>query len=166
MKTLIIEDEYKTALDLQSTLQEIDPSIEVLGILDSVEGSIRYLQNHAIPDVIFMDIQLSDGQSFEIFSEVQINSPVIFCTAFDEYAIEAFKVNGIDYILKPFDKGTIQRSLEKVNNLQNFFQNKEEGLNSLAQVVKKLYPNYRTSFLVSAKDKLLPVCDRCRLFLY
>lgn len=157
MKTLVIEDEYKTALDLKSTLQEIEPGIEVLDVLDSVEGSIEYLQSHPMPELIFMDIQLSDGQSFEIFSEVKVSCPVIFCTAFDEYAIEAFKVNGIDYVLKPFDKATIKRSLDKVKNLQNFFQNREAGLNSLVEVVKKLYPEYRTGFLVSFKDKLLPI---------
>lgn len=157
MKTLLIEDEYKTALDLQSILQEIEPDIEVLGILDSVEGSIRYLQSHAMPELIFMDIQLSDGQSFEIFTETQINCPIIFCTAFDEYAIEAFKVNGIDYILKPFDKTTIKRSLNKVKTLQNFFQDKESGIPNLKEVIQRLYRNHRTSFLVSFKDRLLPV---------
>lgn len=157
MKVLIIEDEYKTALDLKSTLLEIDPTIEIVQILDSVDSSVEFFQQEPMPELVFMDIQLSDGLSLEIFSEVEVMCPVIFCTAFDEYAIEAFKVNGVDYILKPFDKATIQRSLDKVQKLQNFFQNREVGLGSIAEVIKRLKHEYKSSFLVSFKDKLLPI---------
>lgn len=157
MRVLIIEDEQKTAADLKATLMEMDPGIQVLDILDSVEGSIRYLKTEPSPDLIYMDIQLADGLSFEIFGEVQISCPVVFCTAFDEYAIEAFKVNGVDYILKPFDKEAVGRSLAKVKNLENFFQSKSNQAEQLSQLLKTLKPASKGSFLVSFKDKMIPI---------
>jgi len=157
MQVLLIEDEQRTALDLQSILRELDPGIAIAGIVDSVEGAIRYFQTHQRPDLAFMDIQLADGQSFEIFQEVHIDCPVIFCTAFDEYALQAFQVNGVDYILKPFDRESVGRALNKVKNLQNFFQQGPAGLEKLAELLQKAKPAYKTSFLVGLRDKLLPV---------
>ncbi len=157
MKVLIIEDEQRTALNLQAILSDLDPGIEVLGIVDSVEGAIHYFQTHPSPELIFMDIQLADGQSFEIFQEVRIECPVVFCTAFDEYALQAFQVNGVDYILKPFDRESVGRALSKVKNLQNFFQQGPAGLEKLAELINKMKPTYKTSFLVGHRDKLLPI---------
>lgn len=157
MKVLIIEDEQRTALNLQAILSDLDPGIDVLGIVDSVEGAIHYFQTHPSPELIFMDIQLADGQSFEIFQEVRIECPVVFCTAFDEYALQAFQVNGVDYILKPFDRESVGRALAKVKNLQNFFQQGPAGLEKLADLINKMKPTYKTSFLVGHRDKLLPI---------
>lgn len=157
MKILIIEDEHKTALDLQSILQEIDPGVDIVDILDSVESAVRFFREKPFPDLAFMDIHLSDGSSLDIFREVNVVCPVIFCTAFDEYAIDAFKVSSVDYILKPFDKSSIQRSLDKVAKLQNFFQQRGSGLGNIAEVIKRLKPEYKSCFLVNFKDKLLPV---------
>ncbi len=101
MKTLIIEDEKLAAQRLQLLLQQYDPSIELLGILDSVEAALNWFRANEPPDLILLDIQLADGSCFEIFQQARIQTPVIFTTAFDQYALDAFKVMSIDYLLKP-----------------------------------------------------------------
>ena len=101
MKALIIEDEKAAVRNLQALLKEVAPSTEVIDTLDSVTESVAWFESHAAPDVVFMDIHLADGSAFEIFEHVRIASPVIFTTAYDEYALRAFKVNSIDYLLKP-----------------------------------------------------------------
>ena len=166
MKVLIIEDEQRTALDLKSVLLEVDPATQVLGIVDSVEGAIHYLSTQPAPELIFMDIQLADGQSFEIFGEVKILSPVIFCTAFDEYALQAFQVNGVDYILKPFDRESVSRALNKVKNLQNFFQQSPAGLEKLAEMLQQMKPAYKSGFLVGHREKLLPIAAQDVAYFY
>ena len=113
MKVVIIEDEIFTAEDLRDDLQAINPAIEVLAILPTVKESIQYFSKNYDYDLIFSDIQLGDGQSFEIFKQVSVAAPIIFCTAYNQYALEAFKANGIDYILKPFDKNSIAQALNK-----------------------------------------------------
>jgi len=114
MNTLIIEDEPVNARRLQKLTGEADPDIRVLDILDSVESAVEWLQNHEEPDLIFMDIQLADGLSFEIFEKVKVSSPVIFTTAFDQFAIQAFKNNGVDYLLKPVNLPELAAALTKV----------------------------------------------------
>ncbi|KYH05180.1 DNA-binding response regulator [Chryseobacterium cucumeris] len=123
MKVLVIEDEIKTAKALGRMIAAVQPEATIVQYIESVAMAVKYLSGTETPDIIFMDIQLADGNCFEIFSQVRIKVPVIFCTAFDEYAIEAFKSNGVDYILKPFEKKDIQSAFEKINNLKNFFQN-------------------------------------------
>lgn len=156
MKVVIIEDEARTADDLRSTLQNLGHEIVVTATLDSIETAIEYFTNQPMPDLVFMDIQLADGLSFEIFKSVTITCPVIFCTAFDEYAIEAFKVNGIDYILKPFDTKSIANSLSKLKRLETHFNSGNTLLNNLVQLMQKP-KSYKTGFLVSHKDKMIPV---------
>lgn len=119
MKVLIIEDEVLTSKRLRQLLHSADSSIEVLDSLDSIESSVEWLRENPSPDLIFMDVQLSDGLCFEIFKRTQVASPVIFTTAFDEYAIQAFRVNSIDYLLKPVKTSDLQRSLDKFNRLKN-----------------------------------------------
>lgn len=114
MTALIIEDEPLVAKDLKKLIVETDPGIEVLATLGSVEASATWLSQNPAPDLIFMDIQLSDGTSFDIFDRIEVRSPVIFTTAYDNYAIRAFKVNSIDYLLKPVDKNDLSRALEKL----------------------------------------------------
>lgn len=118
MKTIIIEDEPLVAKDLQKLLQQIDPTIEVVSILDSLFSSISYFSKNSQPDLLFMDIQLSDGVSFELFKQIQINCPIIFTTAYNEYAIRAFKVNSIGYLLKPIDKNELKAALDKYQRIQ------------------------------------------------
>ncbi len=157
MRILILEDEQRTALDLQATIREIQPDAHFLPILDSVEAAVRYLRTAPAPEVAFMDIQLADGLSFDIFAEAEITCPVIFCTAFDEYALQAFSVNSVDYILKPFDRESVQRALVKVQRLENFFQRNNNNSNELANLLSTLRPAAKTTFLVAHRDKLIPV---------
>ena len=116
LRALIIEDETAAAVNLRAVLRETAPDVEVTGVLESVAESVEYLRNHPQPDLLFMDIHLADGDSFRIFDEVEIAAPVIFTTAYDRYALEAFKVNSIDYLLKPvsFDEFTdaVTRAVE------------------------------------------------------
>ncbi len=117
MRVLIIEDESLAAATLQGMLGHLDPKIKVLGILETVEAAVNWLKQHQA-DLIFMDIHLGDGESFQIFQQVKINIPVIFTTAFDQYALKAFKNQGIDYLLKPFDEDDVQAALFKLGTLR------------------------------------------------
>ncbi len=116
MNAIIIEDEYLAAAELERLLGEVAPNMTILTKLDSVSESVKWLKKNKA-DVIFMDIHLGDGQSFDIFEQVEITVPVIFITAYDEYALKAFKYQGIDYILKPFDKEELQQALNKLESL-------------------------------------------------
>lgn len=113
MKLLIIEDEAAAARRLQKMIGEIEPEAEILAQLDSIEGAINWLENNPPPDLLFLDIHLADGACFEIFNHVQIDRPIIFTTAFDQYAIQAFKVNTLDYLLKPIKQPELEAALEK-----------------------------------------------------
>jgi DNA-binding LytR/AlgR family response regulator len=117
MKVIIIEDEMPAANRLAKLLTSCNDTIEIISKLDSVESSVRYLQTAPAVDLIFMDIQLADGISFDIFDQVTITTPVIFTTAFDQYTLKAFKVNSIDYLLKPIDEEELQQSLQKHQQL-------------------------------------------------
>jgi len=118
MKIVIIEDEIKAAKSLANLISQIRPEASIVASLQSIESSVNFLTQNAAPDLIFMDVQLSDGLSFEIFKSVKINCPVVFCTAYGEYAMDAIKTNGIDYILKPFSKEQLEQAFEKVDCLE------------------------------------------------
>src|SRR5687767_9653890 len=120
MKTIIVEDEPLVANDLQKLILQIDPSIEVMSVLDSVQSCISYFTSNAEPDLIFMDIQLNDGVSFDLLRQVDIRCPIIFTTAYNEYALRAFKVNSVDYLLKPIDKNELRAAIEKFKKAQGF----------------------------------------------
>lgn len=113
MKVLIVEDEGMAARRLTSLLEKLEPGIEILAKLDSVKRVVKWLGENDSPELIFLDIQLADGISFEIFEQTEVKAPVIFTTAFDEYAIQAFKVNSIDYLLKPIDPQELESALDK-----------------------------------------------------
>jgi len=156
MKIVIIEDEELLAKALESVLQDYSDSIEILKILGSVEESLDYFENGPLPDLIFSDIQLGDGLSFEIFKKLQLSVPVIFCTAFDEYALEAFKVNGIDYVLKPFEPKKIKESLDRFKTLIG--KSREViDYGKLHNVIKEELNTTRGSLLVSKGDSILPI---------
>ena len=133
MKVIIIEDEIPAANRLAKLLISCNDAIEVINKLDSVEASVRYLQTAPAVDLIFMDIQLADGISFDIFEQVKVTSPVIFTTAFDQYTLKAFKVNSIDYLLKPIDEVELQQSLQKHQQLYS-----KTGNNFSDKLVKML----------------------------
>lgn len=117
MRTLIIEDEQATALRLKKLLLEIEPDIEILDILDSIESCVNWYKSHTAPDLIFQDIELADGSSFEIFKQVKVDAPIIFITAYNQFALDAFKVNSVDYLLKPVKKSELTNSIEKFKKL-------------------------------------------------
>ncbi len=121
MKLIIVEDEKLAAERLKTLVKEYDPSIEVLACLESVEETVQYLRKHAAPDLLLLDIHLSDGHSFEIFNQVNYAGPVIFTTAYDQYALEAFKIFSIDYILKPVTLEALANALNKLRNLSAGF---------------------------------------------
>lgn len=113
MKCIIIEDEYNAYAYLQTMLRKLMPEAEILGQIESVEDTVNWFNTNAHPDLVFLDIQLSDGKSFEIFNHIQINAPIIFTTAYDQFALDAFKYNSIDYLLKPIHQDDLAKSLEK-----------------------------------------------------
>jgi DNA-binding LytR/AlgR family response regulator len=160
MKALIIEDEYPAAERLEKLLHKADASIEVLTTLDSIESALRWFPVHPIPDLIFSDIQLSDGLSFEIFDQVMVKSPVIFTTSYDEYALKAFQVRSIDYLLKPIKPQELERALLKFSEmrqevpLQDHTLKLESLLDTLRLGTEK---KYKTRFLVKQQDQLIPV---------
>ena len=115
MNVLIIEDEKASAQKLIGYLSELRPDWSILEVLSGVKESIKYIENHSEPDLIFLDVQLSDGESLSIFNELQIDSYVIFLTAYDQYALEAFDLNSVDYLLKPFTLEETKKSLTKLD---------------------------------------------------
>lgn len=153
MKTLIIEDEVLAAQALQKLLGEVCPETEILGVLETVEESIEWFENNDLPDLLFMDIHLADGSSFAIFEKVEISCPVIFTTAYDEYALKAFEVNSIDYLLKPINKKDLLRAMEKYKTLVTGRNQMQKFLTQVDPLRKK----YRSCFLMPERDKLVPL---------
>jgi two-component system response regulator LytT len=165
MKILIVEDEHKTA-ELLKELIELHPNYTVVGTCDSVEATVQYLQIHQHSlDVMFMDIQLSDGQSFEVFDKISVTIPAIFCTSYDDYMLRAFKNNGIGYILKPFNEKDIHQAILKVDELRHsFVKHSFENLNLKELVAKE--KTYQTSFLIRFREKIYPVLVSDIAFVY
>jgi len=163
MKILIVEDEELAVKKLQKTLAAVDASAEVLGVTDSIKGTVEWLQENNAPDLILMDIELCDGQSFEIFNLAEVKSPVIFTTSYDEYALKAFKVNSVDYLLKPIQKEELQAALSKFKQVKSAYENaddkKDINLDNLVKELQlKLQPKeYRKRFLVKHAQKLVSI---------
>ena len=153
MKTLIIEDEVMAAQALQKLLVEVCPETEVLTVLETIEDSIEWFENNEMPDLLFVDIHLADGSSFAIFEKVDVTCPIIFTTAYDEYALKAFEVNSIDYLLKPINKKELNHALGKYKTLV-------EGRSKLHKFMTQLEPqqrHYKSCFLMPDRDKLIPL---------
>jgi DNA-binding LytR/AlgR family response regulator len=163
MRVLIIEDEELAQKKLQKTLQSVDATAQVVGIADSIRSSVDWLQSNPAPDLILMDIELADGQSFEIFDKVEVKSTVIFTTSYDEFALKAFKVNSVDYLLKPIQKEDLQAALEKLKNIKSFYSSQVESPAMNVDVLvkelqQKLQPkDFRKRFLVKHAQKLLSI---------
>lgn len=153
---IIIEDEQKAAADLAAQLMLLNPEIEVIAMLDSVAGSVNWLQHNEMPDLVFMDIHLGDGNCFEIFRQVQLTCPVIFCTAYDEFALEAFRLNSIGYIVKPIDRERLADALQKYNLLRQHFVPSSLTSDTISRIVQQ-QPQYKTSFLIPFKNKMVPL---------
>jgi len=153
-RCLIIEDEHAASSHLAALLKKVQPDMEVLAIVESIKEGILWFNNHPEPDLIFSDIQIADGLSFSIFETIKPGSPIIFTTAYDEYAIKAFKLNSIDYLLKPIDEESISFSLKKFRDQQLMTGTR---IIEIMHAVRLEKPNFRHSFLVRYQDRLLPV---------
>jgi two-component system, LytTR family, response regulator LytT len=147
MKILIVEDEKHNASRLQRLLADISPEFVVVGVLETVKDTINWLKKETVPDVILMDIRLSDGLSFDIFEKVDVVSPIIFTTSYDEYAVKAFKVNGIAYLLKPIEKDELEAALKKAEREQQKNVTTSE-LEHLLHLFKERVPVFRKRFLL------------------
>ncbi|HBF88484.1 MAG TPA: DNA-binding response regulator [Bacteroidales bacterium] len=158
MKIIIIEDEKLTSQDLAETLQKVEPNSEIVAVLSSVKEANAFFEKNTLEiDLIFSDIQLGDGLSFEIFNKFNITTPIIFCTAYDEYALNAFKTNGIDYILKPFSQKTIASTISKYKELKANFSKNSVNIDKIFEVFENQKKQTLSSVLVYVKDKILPV---------
>ena len=167
MNIIIIEDELKTARSLENIITELRPQVKIVAQPQSIESSVTYLSENKQPDLIFMDIQLADGLCFEIFKSVKIACPIIFCTAFDEYSLEAFKANSVDYILKPFSKTDIADALKKVDELKNFFQQSISTTTDFSSLINQIVPPAgKKSFLVFKHNKYTTVSTDNIAFFY
>ncbi|HBC79884.1 MAG TPA: DNA-binding response regulator [Bacteroidales bacterium] len=156
MRILIVEDETAAYENLRAILSEIDPELQIAGNTESIRQTIRWLKDNQAPDLVLMDIHLSDGSAFSIFESIDLETPVIFTTAYDEYAIEAFKVNSIDYLLKPIKVEDMNRALDKFRKL-----NRQDIMKYLAQMTHltqlKPSPRFKDKLLIPVKDTLQPV---------
>lgn len=151
LRALIVEDETAAAVNLQAVLKETAPDIEVVATLESVAESVAWLQNNPQPDLLFMDIHLADGDSFRIFRTVEITVPVIFTTAYDQYALEAFKVSSIDYLLKPLNTADVRRAIDKFRRLTGTERT------DYGSRVKAMVAGREETFLVHVRDKIIPL---------
>ena len=153
MRVLIVEDETTAFENLSQMLCAIDPTLEIVGNTEGVQQTVRWLNGNPQPDLIFMDIHLSDGSAFTIFEMMEIEIPIIFTTAYDQYAIDAFRVNSIDYLLKPVKQERLESALNKLRRLS------KNDLEQYMEQISKLRParKYNAAMLVSAKDKLIPI---------
>lgn len=149
MKVLIIEDERPAAQKLIRLLTEIDPEIEVLEVVPSVEQTINWILKNPDPDLIFMDIQLEDGLSFEVFESCKIEVPVIFTTAYNEYALKAFKVNSVDYLLKPIHPDELKNAIEKFKTIYK----PKTDYTKLEHIIKQLQPQQKERFLIKIGER-------------
>ena len=156
MKVLVIEDEISAVQNLEHLLQVIEPGAEVVQVLDSVSDSLDFLSKNQDFDLILVDIHLADGISFEIFEKIQPKAPIIFTTAYDKYAIQAFKLNSVDYLLKPIQETELKNALEKFKRIS--FQASELSVfENLMSSIQKSIRKYRQSFLIKRGETLIPV---------
>ncbi|MCD7963619.1 MAG: response regulator transcription factor [Rikenellaceae bacterium] len=157
MKALIIEDEVIASQTLKRLLKEIRPDYEIMSICQTIRESIQWFEDNPMPDLVFMDIHLADGSSFSIFENISIDRPIIFTTAYSEHTLEAFEVNGIDYLLKPINKTRLLKAIEKFESLAH---NNDGTGNILRQLIDTIQTNnsrLRTHFLVPHRNKLIPL---------
>lgn len=160
IKAVIIEDESLIAKELQNKISEVAPDVEIVEILPSLKTAKKWFMQNAEPDLLLMDIQLSDGVSFELFDHFKLSSPVIFTTAYDEYAIRAFKVNGADYLLKPVDMQDLKAALDKCRKLIGNSQSRPSQVEELMQALQapRQQANlYKEKFIVNIRNNWIPI---------
>lgn len=165
MKIVIIEDEVVASKILQKLISEVRDDFDVEVVLQTVEDSIEWFSNHPSPDLVFMDIHLADGSSFSIFDKIEISAPIIFTTAYNEYALDAFEVNSIDYLLKPINKVRLTKALQKFDNISHR-QDNSKMIKDLLDTLSEKENKKKTHFLISYKDKLLPLAVEDIAYMY
>ncbi len=173
MKILIIEDECLAAQRLSEILLQIDESITVVGIVDSIEQGIDWLSSNTTPNLIFSDIELADGLSFEIFKQIKTNCPIIFCTAYDQYMLEAFDINSISYILKPINREQVARAIEKYYTMREMFS---ENINLVSRnnqietllnfITQKNTKHCKSTLMMNSGKKIIPISVNDIAFVY
>ena len=151
MRVVIIEDEKPNVMRLKKLLADIDAGIDVIATLDTVAGSVAWFQQHPHPDVVLMDIRIADGLSFDIFQKVNLHCPVIFTTAYDEYAVRAFKVNSLDYLLKPIEREDLSQALDKVK-VSSMQPDTTLLMHQLLELLNQKQVTYRTRFMIPFRD--------------
>ncbi len=151
MRVLIIEDETAAAYNLQAILKQEAPQTEVLGVMESIEESIEWFAANPMPDLVFMDIHLADGESFRILERVDVTAPIIFTTAYDQYALEAFRANSIDYLLKPINAVDVRRALDKWERLTSIERR------SYTDRQRQVRTSEQDTFLIHVRDKIIPL---------
>lgn len=157
MKAVIVEDEIVAAQNLQRLITQTGEDIQVITVLQTVEESIEWFSLNTSPDLVFMDIHLADGSAFSIFEKVKIACPVIFTTAYDEYALKAFEVNSIDYLLKPINIKTLERAIGKLRNLTSVNTDNTDIISTMLASLKQTKEVYKSHFLIPYKDKFIPL---------
>ena len=156
MRTLIIEDEKAALRNLKAAMQEVDTDFDIVGETDSVTDTLEWFASHSMPELVFMDIHLADGSAFGIFEQVDITCPIIFTTAYDEYALQAFRVNSIAYLLKPISSSDLQKAIDKLKMLEGAVQPTID-FQAVMHALKR-EESYKTHFLVPVKgDRFVPV---------
>lgn len=166
MNALIIEDEVLAAQSLQKLIQEVSPTTHIIEVLQSIDESVSWFAENAMPDLVFMDIHLADGSAFDIFERTEIKCPIIFTTAYDEYALKAFEVSSIDYLLKPINRNALERAMKKFDNI--FSEKKTYDTSAIEEFMNKLNlkKHYKSCFLVPERDKLIPLPTSNIAFFY
>ncbi len=164
MKALIIEDETAAARNLKMLLAASYPEIDVIGTIESVAEAVAWFGSNATPDLVFMDIHLADGNSFRIFDNVKIECPIIFTTAYDQYALDAFRVNSIDYLLKPIKQSDLERAVGKLLTLTSAAS--REYVGRTQEMVEKANNKSNSTLLVQVKDKIIPISTEDIAFFY
>jgi DNA-binding LytR/AlgR family response regulator len=157
MNVLITENEKPAVAGLVMLLKKIDPGINVVGVTESVESTINWFQSNPKPDLIFMDIQLDDGLCFELFETIKVEIPVIFTTAYDEYMLSAFKVNSVDYLLKPIDEDNLRRAIDKFKSIHYNTSVKNEVIR---QLLNELNKGYKNRFLIKVGEHYKSIPDK------
>jgi len=166
MKAVIVEDEIVAAKNLQHLIAQVNTNIEIIAVLESIEESVEWFSTNPNFDLVFMDIHLSDGSSFSIFEKVKINAPIIFTTAYDEYALKAFEVNSIDYLLKPINIKNLERAVEKYNRLSGTKPNNEDVIANMLSMFQTEKTVYKSNFLIPHKDRFIPLSVNNIAYIY
>ena len=151
LKVLIVEDEPMAQANLSRTLQKYYPDLEIVGMTSSVSGTVEWLKEHSA-DVIFMDVELSDGDCFSIFRQINVDAKIVMTTAYDSYAVKAFEVNSVDYLLKPIEKEDLDRAVQRCRNTGGV-----TDMSALLSTLTGTQNEYRQKFMVRLNDKILPI---------